>query len=88
MNWKGFGRKQTWPNGRYCLEGLRKIMKNLSQDSQSPHQDLNLGPPKYKAGIIITQPQRSGPYVETVVGDYQSGFHQERSTMEHIFNVC
>jgi hypothetical protein len=27
---------------------LRKLMENLSQDSQSPGRDLNLGPPKYK----------------------------------------
>jgi hypothetical protein len=29
MNWKGFGRKQSWSNSRHCpnicLEGLRKI---------------------------------------------------------------
>jgi len=28
--------------------GLNKIMKNLSQNSQSPGQDLKLGPPKYE----------------------------------------
>jgi hypothetical protein len=31
MNWKGYGRKQSWPNLRYypeiCLEGLRETMK-------------------------------------------------------------
>jgi hypothetical protein len=27
------------------LQGLRKITKNLSQDSRSPGRDLNLGPP-------------------------------------------
>jgi hypothetical protein len=31
------------------LPRMRKIMKNLSQDSQSPGRDLNLGPPKYVA---------------------------------------
>jgi hypothetical protein len=30
---------------------------NLSQDSQSPGRDLDLGPPKYKAGVSTTQPQ-------------------------------
>jgi hypothetical protein len=31
MNWKGYGRKQSWPNLRYFpnifLEGLRKLQK-------------------------------------------------------------
>jgi hypothetical protein len=33
-------------------------MKNLSKDRQSPGQDLNLGTPEYKAGVITTQLQR------------------------------
>jgi hypothetical protein len=41
-----------WPNSRYCLriclEGLRNIMKNLSQDSISHNSYLNPGPPKYR----------------------------------------
>jgi hypothetical protein len=53
MTWKGFGRKQSWPNLRYYpgiyLEGLRKTMKNLSHYSQSSGQDLNLAPPKNEA---------------------------------------
>jgi hypothetical protein len=32
MNWRGFGRKQSWPNIRYYpdirLEGLRKNQEN------------------------------------------------------------
>jgi hypothetical protein len=63
MNWKGCGRKQLWPNLRYypgiCLEGLRKIMENLNQDSQSMGRDLNSGPPEHKAGMLTTQPQCS-----------------------------
>jgi len=27
------------------------------------------------------------PYVETTIGDYQCGFHQERSTVHQIFTV-
>jgi hypothetical protein len=54
LNWKGFGRKWSWPNLRsnpgICIEGLRKTTKNLSQDSWSPGRDLNTGPPKYEAG--------------------------------------
>jgi hypothetical protein len=51
MNWKGFGRKRPWPNVRFYskirLEGLRKTMKNLNQNSRSPDRDLNLAPPEY-----------------------------------------
>jgi hypothetical protein len=36
--------------------GLRKTTKNLSQDSWSLDQNLNLGPPEYKAGVLTTQP--------------------------------
>jgi hypothetical protein len=34
-------------------------MTNLSQDSQSPGQDFNLGPPGYKAGVLTTRPRCS-----------------------------
>jgi hypothetical protein len=50
MNWKGRVRKRSWPNLRYytgiCLEELRETTKNLTQDSRSPGQDLNLEPQK------------------------------------------
>jgi hypothetical protein len=63
MNWKGSGRKWSWPNLKYypynCLEGLRKTMKNLSQDSRSPGQDLNPGHPEYEAGVLTIQPRCS-----------------------------
>jgi hypothetical protein len=35
---------------------MRKTEKNISQDSQSPDQDLNLGPPVYEAGVLTTRP--------------------------------
>jgi sorting nexin-29 len=28
------------------------------------------------------------PYVKTTIGDYQCGYHQERSTIDEIFTVC
>jgi hypothetical protein len=38
MNWKGLSRKRLWPNFKVLssinLEGLRKTVKNHSQDSQ------------------------------------------------------
>jgi hypothetical protein len=60
MNLKGFGRKWSWPNlshypGIY-LEGFRKTMENLSQDSEFPGQELNTGPPQYEVGMLTTQP--------------------------------
>jgi hypothetical protein len=33
---------------------LRKTIKNVSQDSQSPGRDLNKGTPEYKAGVLTT----------------------------------
>jgi hypothetical protein len=58
MNWKGCGRKQSWPNLWYypdiCLDRLRKTVKTLSQDSWSPDRPLNLGPPECEAGVLTT----------------------------------
>jgi hypothetical protein len=75
MNWEGCGRKRSWTNSRYypgiCLEGLRKTMKNLSQDSRSPGRDLNPGPLEYEAGVVTTRPRRS---VYTAV--YYQATHQ------------
>jgi hypothetical protein len=63
MNWKGCGKKRSWPNlrlyPRICLEGLRKTTKNLSQDSRYPGRDLKPGPPEYEAGALTTRPRRS-----------------------------
>jgi hypothetical protein len=56
INWKGCGRKRSWPNLRYypgiCPERLRKTTEILSNDSQSPSSDLNLGPPEYEGGVL------------------------------------
>jgi hypothetical protein len=41
-----------------CSEGLREFTETISQDSRSPGRDLNLGPPKYKAGMRTTRPRR------------------------------
>jgi hypothetical protein len=50
MNLKGFGLILRYCNS-ICMEGLRKTTKNLSQDSQSLGQDLNLGPPECEASV-------------------------------------
>jgi hypothetical protein len=63
LNWKGFGRKRSdlilrhYPD--ICLEGLEKAMKTLSQDSRFSDRDLNLGPPKYEAGVLTNHDVRS-----------------------------
>jgi hypothetical protein len=43
-----------------CLERLRKTMKNMLREVA---WDLNLGPPKYKGGLLPTQPQHSVPWI-------------------------
>jgi hypothetical protein len=41
------------------LEGLRKTMEKLHQDSQALCRDLNPRPLEYKAGVLTTRPQHS-----------------------------
>jgi hypothetical protein len=40
------------------LEGLRKTMHTLSQESRSVGQDLNPGPPEHKAGVLTILPRQ------------------------------
>jgi hypothetical protein len=58
INWRGCGRKRSWPNLRaysdICLEGLRKTTKCLSQNSLYPCRDLNLGHPEYESRMLTT----------------------------------
>jgi hypothetical protein len=39
-------------HGVICLDGLRKIMENVSQCNRSACQDFNPGPLKYKSGQL------------------------------------
>jgi hypothetical protein len=59
MNGKECGRKRSLPNLRHhlliCLKRLMKTLKNLSQGSQSEHQDLKPGPAEYEEGVLPTQ---------------------------------
>jgi hypothetical protein len=56
MNWKVCRRKRSLPNVSYCtdvcLNVLKNITKNLSQDSWSLGRDLNPIPLKYGAGVL------------------------------------
>jgi hypothetical protein len=58
MNWKGFGKKKSWPNFKVMSQhSLGGTVENHieTQVSQSPGQDLNPGPPEYKAGVLTKQ---------------------------------
>jgi hypothetical protein len=50
MNWKGFGKKRSWPNfkllSRYLSGVTEEKLKNHSQNSRSPGPGLNPGPSK------------------------------------------
>jgi hypothetical protein len=55
--------KRSWPNLRHylgiSLEGLRKTINILGQDSRSPGRDLSQGPPEYETEMLATRPRRS-----------------------------
>lgn len=51
MNWKGCGKKQSCPDLRYhpgSHLGVLTITTNVGQGSQSPGQDVNMGPSQYE----------------------------------------
>jgi hypothetical protein len=58
MNWKGFGRKRSWPNTNVLSlnlpGGTEEKHENPRQDSRTPNLDLNLGPPEYKTVMLTT----------------------------------
>jgi hypothetical protein len=58
MTWKGFRWMQLCQDFKIypgmCLEGLRKIMKNLGHDNWSTGQDLKPGCPEYKVRVLTT----------------------------------
>jgi hypothetical protein len=37
------------------MEGMRKTSKLLGQGSRSPGRELNVGPPEYEAGVLISR---------------------------------
>jgi hypothetical protein len=49
--------KQSWPDFKYqvfCMEGLRKTTKKLSQGNQSPDQDWNPRPNRSSSIYYLT----------------------------------
>jgi hypothetical protein len=71
MNRKEYERERSRPNVRHCpgicLEGVRKTMKNLGQDSRHSDQDLNPGPPEHEAGVLTIRPRR--PVTLSILSD-------------------
>jgi hypothetical protein len=60
MNWKGFGRKWSWPNVKILSRhSPGETEENHNQDSWSLGRDLNSGPPEYEAGVLTIRPQLS-----------------------------
>jgi hypothetical protein len=59
MNWKGCGRKQSWPKFKVLSQHLpgvaEKNHENLSQNSLQA-KSFELGPAEYKAGVLTTRP--------------------------------
>jgi hypothetical protein len=62
MNWKGFGRKRSWPDRDdipefVFLVGLRITTKSLTQDSQCPGRDPNRARPECESRALpLLQP--------------------------------
>jgi hypothetical protein len=80
MNWKGCGRKQSWPPLRYYHEirlgGLRKVTRNLSQDCRCPNWDSNRNPPKSKSEVLLPQPACSVNWYETKLNSFYSVWYK------------
>jgi hypothetical protein len=62
MNWKGFGRKRSWPN--------RKVYRHLPGGTEENHEkpvmiagrwglESNPGPLEYEIGVLTTRSRRS-----------------------------
>jgi hypothetical protein len=56
MNWKGFGRKLSWPNLKVLFQhspgGTEENHENLSQDSRSPGPKFEPGSSGIRSRIV------------------------------------
>ena len=63
MHWKGFGKKELWPNQgtvRYFSGRFDKSNDNLNQDRWPEGQNSNLVHPEYETEVLTTTRTRSG----------------------------
>jgi hypothetical protein len=64
MNYKGFGRKRSWPNfkelSRHSPGGTEEKIREISI-SLAGRLDryMNPGPPEYEAGVLTTRTRRA-----------------------------
>jgi hypothetical protein len=59
MNWKGFGRKQSWPNFKVLYRHSRGRTEETHEkphNSRSRDRALNPGPPEYEAEVLTARP--------------------------------
>jgi hypothetical protein len=58
MNYKRYGRRQSWSKLRYypgiCVEGLRETTEKPQSEYLFPGRDLTLGAPEYEAAVLST----------------------------------
>jgi hypothetical protein len=68
MNWKGYGRKQSWLNLKYYtgiwLEELRKIQKNLWIAVYGP--SFALGTSEIQSRLTAARPRQHGVKIAVV----------------------
>jgi hypothetical protein len=57
MNWKGCGRKRSWPNLKVLSRHLRG--ETEGNDGKIPVSALPMPPTDYEAGVLTARPRRS-----------------------------
>jgi hypothetical protein len=60
MNWRGFGRKRSWPNFKALSRNSpggteKKARKTSIRIAGHRGRDLNLGSPEYEAGVLTAR---------------------------------
>jgi hypothetical protein len=73
MNWKGCGRKRSWPNRKVVAWRNWGRWRKTCQDSRSLDWDKNWGPLEREVEVLPTQSVKSYHFIE-VCGSYQHYF--------------